>query len=268
MTAQHLNDVKLIARLATNLGATLPSRITTGLAHLEALAADAQTPPQPGPAAKELSLLLGQPAALEKARKSAALALATADASAKIDAYLVYACASRLRAQMRGDAEAIAAAIGAALKPDLETLQSEAPKLPQLFRPEHADQLDARTFESWTLARDASARIRATQQALDTLYGGVLDQDTEAHFPAHAQASLRFAKPPHFDGAHGAHDFRDALAGRSQAMDGRGPTSIDGLFIPTTLAYAGATFAWATPAAVSQRARQTADAIRELQVVA
>ena len=46
-----------------------------------------------------------------------------------------------------------------------------------------------------------------------------------------------------------------------QGLAGQGSTFVDGLFVPTALAHAGATFAWATPAEVTARAEMTVVAI-------
>lgn len=257
MTIQDENAVVSIARLAATLGATLPEPITSELEHLAEIRASAQPRPQPGLIAKEVSKHLGDRAAFTEAKKAAALEVATAEANAKLDGHLASACAHRLRAHMRTNADTVAAAIGAGLADDLATLATEAPKLPAYFRAEHADSLDPATFTAWTRCRDAHTRISASHGPLLVLYSGAV-KDTSA-FGIVALTSLRFAKPPTFTTAKAAYDFRDALAGRTarvQGLAGQGTPYIDDLFIPAVLAHVGATFEWATPSEVHDRAEQ------------
>lgn len=258
MSIQHFNNAKTIARAADRIGAVLPTDIATAVTHLEAIATGSNGAPQPGLAARALAAHLGDPAAMEKARKAAALELATADARSRIDAYLVETCAARLHGMMSFRREEIASSFGAALADDLDTLTANAGRLPSWFKPTQADRLtDGLTFEAWTLARDAHDRIAATQNALAFLYRGAIDQQHAESFPVLAAQTLRYAKPAPFKTSADAYAFRDAINGRvSPAREGaaHGPVSVDGLFIPTLLAQMGATFEWATPTEVGARA--------------
>ena len=186
---------------------------------------------------------------------AAATALVAVEADAKVSAQLAQICASRLRMRMRRNGEEIAAAIGAALADDLATLQTDAPLLPAFFRGEHADTLTPQTFAARTRVRDAYARICSTQTGLSVLYAGAVT-DT-ANFTLVAAASLRFAAPPTFGTTLAAYTFRDALAGRAvkgQGMAARVGPSRGGCSSPPPLAHAGATFEWATPTQVTERA--------------
>lgn len=161
-----------------------------------------------------------------------------------------------LATALNGQAEEIATAFGAALDEDLATLSRTAGLLPAWFNPEQAASLDPATFEAWTQARDAYARIQSAETALAPLYGGAVGVEHRIHFPSTAAASLRFAKPPALTTTRNAYAFRDALAGRTerlQGLAGQGSTFVDGLFIPTALAHVGATFEWATPPEVTAR---------------
>lgn len=270
MSVQHINEVQQIARAAKAIGATLPDQITTALDHLQTITTSAEQRPNAGIIAADLAQHLGNPAALDKARKAAAQSLANAEANAKIDVHLATACASRLRTLIRRDSEQVATAIGEALAADLATLQTDAYKLPALFRAEHADRLAAGGFGAWCRARDAYDRIKTTQTALATLYGAAT-REHEGQFPNTAAASLRFAKPPRFTTSHDAYGFRDALAGRAERRQGvasQGSTFADGLFVPAALAQAGATFEWATPSEVTARAQAIVTAMTSEHVAA
>jgi len=87
--------------------------------------------------------------------------------------------------------------------------------------------------------------------------------EDSSHFPTHAAAALRFAKPPKFTTDRDAYAFRDALSGRADRTEvaAQGAAFIDGLFIPTALAHLGSTFEWATPAAVSIRVQMVTSAM-------
>lgn len=268
MSAQHYNDVRTIARTAQQLGATLPKEITTALEHLEAINTGRTPVPQPGRVARELAQHLGNPAAMEKACKAAALEIATAEVRAKLDHHLAETCGSSLRGKMRANSEEIAAAFGDALADDLATLQNEAGKLPVFFRPEQADTLNEQTFGAWTRTRDAHNRITAAQPALQILYSGAVTDTTQ--FNALGAASLRYAKPPRFTNPTEAFAFRDALGGRAvkgMGLSTQGSARIDGLFVPTLLAHNGATFEWATPSQVTQRAALVVASMVERQPV-
>jgi hypothetical protein len=257
MSIQHLNETKAIARTAAQLGAMLPEKIAHALAHLEDLSRNAPAAPRPATMARDLAQHIGDPVAMEKALKRAATDLAAADATAKIHGHLAETCGARIRGMMRAHTEQISAAFGNALAADLDTLTTHAGRLPAWFNPSQADTLDPETFAAWSLARDAYARIQSTQTALAPLYAGAIDQDAAIHFPSTAAASLRFAKPSDFTSARDAYAFRDALAGRTervQGIAGQGSTFVDGLFIPTALAHVGAVFEWATPTEVAERA--------------
>ena len=85
-------------------------------------------------------------------------------------------------------------------------------------------------------------------------HGGAADS---IHFPTAAAASLRFATPGDLSDHHAAYEFRGALMGRVERPQGIGQGSLwnDGVFIPTALAHAGASFEWATPSEVTRRAQ-------------
>ncbi|WP_028635878.1 hypothetical protein [Nocardioides sp. URHA0032] len=258
MSIQHLNDVKAIARAAKRIGAPLPERTKHALAHLDDIVANRPAAPQPGAAARELAQHIGNPVAMDKALKASAVALASADAAAKIHAHLAETCGSKVRGMMRAQSEQIAAAFGAALKDDLATLSRTAGKLPAWFRVEQAADLDPDTFAAWTQARDAYDRITSTHAALSPLYAGAIDAADGIHFPDAAARALRFANPPKLSTPREAYAFRDALAGRTerpQTLAGQGSVFVDGMFAPTLLAQLGATFEWATPAEVADRVR-------------
>ena len=260
MSIEKLNEVRAITRAARAVGAVLPQNIQQAIDHLEQLRATAPTPIRPAVVAAELALLLGAEAALEKARTAAADELSRSEARAKIDALLPTALGSRLRSLMRADADPIAACFGEALASDITTLADEAGKLPALFRPERADTLSASGFTAWTRARDAWQRISATGRALDFLYPTV-EKDV---FPGPAQACLRVAEPPAFTDPSEAYAFRNALLGRGeqdQGLASQGSAIMDGLFVPTAIAHAGGSFAWAGPAEVGERARRTVEAM-------
>lgn len=112
MSIQHVTDVQKIARAAQTIGAQLPPHIVAGLDHLNALRTETQAKQSPGALALDLAQHLGNPSAMDKARKAAAQALATAEANAKIDGYLATVCGTRLRGMMRSEGEAIARAFG------------------------------------------------------------------------------------------------------------------------------------------------------------
>ena len=83
-------------------------------------------------------------------------------------------------------------------------------------------------------------------------------------FPITAAAPLRSAEPPKFATPRHAYAFGDALAGRTervQGLAGQGSTIVDGLFIPAALAHVGAKSAWATPAEVSDRTDRIVESI-------
>lgn len=255
MSIQHLNTVRTIARAAADLGVTLPGEIPAALDHLDQITGARPEVLRPGTLARDLARHLGNPAAMEKARKAAALELAAAEAHAKIDTYLAETCGSRLRAMIGEQADTIAAEFGDALADDLTTLTETAGQLPASFRPEHAADLDPQRFAAWSAARDAEQRIAIAQAALAPLYSSAVADRT--HFPTVALASLIYAAPPRFTDSRTAYAFRGALAGRAerrQGLAGQGSTFVDGLFIPTALAVTGATFEWATPTEVTDRA--------------
>ena len=259
MTIQHLNDARAIARTATNIGATLPEPITDALTHLEEIARDTPTMPNPGASARALAEHIGNRAKMEKELKLAVTALAAAEATGKIHTYLAETCGARIRGMMLARREEVAAAFGDALADDLATLTTTAVRLPEWFRPEGAADLDAAAFTAWTQARDAHARISIASAALTPLYAGAIGQENGEQFPTEAAAALRYAKPGNLSTAKDAYRFRGALAGRTervQGMAGQGSTFVDGLFVPTVLAHAGATFEWATPVEVTKRAEQ------------
>lgn len=264
MSIQHLNDVKTVARTAEQIGAPLPEKITHALAHLDDIVRNAPTMPQPGLIARELAQHIGDPVKMDKALKSAATDLAAADAAIKIHRHLAETCGTRVKGMMAGHAEQITTSFGHALEPDLATLRATAIRLPAWFTEEQAASLDAPTFEAWTQARDAYARIQTASAALSPFYAAAISQDNRSQFPVTAAAALRFAVPPKFTDARHAYSFRDALAGRTervQGLAGQGSTFVDGLFIPTALAHVGATFEWATPAEVTERSGRTARAL-------
>lgn len=257
MSIQHLSDVKTVARAATSLGACMPERIEKALAHLDAINRDTPAPVRPGTLAGELAMHIGDPAAMDKALKAAAARLADAEAAGKIYGYLAETCGSRIRAMIRADAEEVTAAFGDALTGDLATLEATAGRLPAWFREDQAAELDSETFDAWTQARAAYARIQSATSALAPLYSGAIAGEHAGQFPRTAAASLQFAEPPAVTTSREAYAFRDALAGRTervQGLAGQGSTFVDGLFIPTALAHVGATFAWATPSRVTKRA--------------
>lgn len=259
MTIQDANTVRTIARAANQIGAPLPEKITRALLHLEDLTRNRPAAPQPGHMARDLAQHLGEPAAMDKALKAAAAALASADAAAKIHMFLAETCGARVRAMMRDETEQIAGAFGDALADDLATLTATAGRLPAWFKPDQSAGLDPGTFEAWCLARDAYSRVQSASAALGPLYGSAIDREHAIHFPTTAGVTLRFAKPPRLATLPAAYAFRHALAGRTergQAGAGQGSTFIEGLFIPTALAQVGATFEWATPTEVHERAEQ------------
>lgn len=270
MSIQHLNNVQTIARTAHQLGAPLPDRITQALTHLDDLTRNTPAAPRPGTIATDLAQHIGDPVKMDKALKAAAADLASADAAAKIHGYLTQTCGSRIRGMMTSDAEQIIAAFGAALTSDLDTLTATAGRLPAWFNPDQAANLDPETFKAWTQARDAYARIKSAELALTPLYVGAIGHDNAIHFPATSAASLRFAKPPKFTKPREAYAFRDALAGRTERVQGpagQGSTFVDGLFIPTALAHVGAAFEWAAPSQVTARAAQVVASMVERQPV-
>lgn len=257
MSIQHLNDVKAIARTAHQLGAPMPEKIAHALTHLDDLNRNKPETPRPSLIARDLAVHIGDPVAMDRALKRAATDLAAADSVAKIHAHLAETCGARIRGMMTGRAEEIAAAFGTALADDLDTLTATAGRLPAWFNPTQADTLDPDTFKAWSQARDAYARIQSAHAALSPLYAGAIGTERGVHFTITAAASLRFAKPPMLTTPREAYAFRDALAGRTervQGTSGQGSTFVDGLFVPTTLAHIGATFEWATPAEVGERA--------------
>lgn len=266
MSIQHLNDVKAIARTAAQIGAALPEQISLALAHLDDIVSNAPAMPEPGRIAKDLAQHIGDPIKMDKTLKAAATDLAAADAAIKIHRYLAETCGTRIRGMIAGHAEQMATSFGVALEPDLATLRATAIRLPAWFTEDQAASLDAQTFEAWTQARDAHARIQAASVALAPLYVAAIDQENSSQFPITAAAALRFAAPPKFNNTRHAYAFRDALAGRTervQGVAGQGSTFVDGLFIPTALAHVGATFEWATPAEVAERSERTVAAMRE-----
>lgn len=261
MSVQHLVEVTQIARAAKALGATLPDQITAGLAHIDAMRTPNGGSANAGDYIQPLTAHLGNPAAMDKARKAAALALATAEADAKLSAMLVNACASSLRMTMRRNGEAIATTFGNALADDLDTLATEARKLPWRFRAEDAAALTGEQFDAWTKSRDALARIGTITTALDTIYAAAIPGEIGGHFDRAATAALRYAAPPTFTEHTGAYAFRDALSGRAKGGSPIAPVTVDALFAPTALAELGATFEWAGPAEVGRRARQIVNAM-------
>lgn len=267
MSIQHLTDAQSIVRTATRLGVTLPEQVTQAMTHLESILAARTTPSRPGALAKELAQHLGNPAAMEKATKAAALHLATSESRAKLDAMLVETCGSKLRGIIGSHTEEVSAAFGEVLAPDLAALQESAACLPQWFREDQAGSLSPEIFRAWTQARDAYTRIQAAQAALSPLYSGAIGQANADQFARGAANALRFAEPPEFATPRDAYAFRDALAGRTeriQGLAGQGSTFVDGLFVPTVLAHLGARFVWATPAEVAARSMRVVDAMREL----
>lgn len=266
MSIHHLNDAKSIARVAAQIGAPLPEQIAAALAHLEDLTRNAPAPVRPGTLAAALAAHIGEPAAMDKALKTAAAQLAASKATGEIHTYLAETCGTRIRGMMRNHSEQIAAAFGAALADDLATLEATAGRLPAWFTEAQAASLDPETFKAWSEARDAYARITSASAALTPLYSGAIDHEHATQFPITAAASLRFAEPPRFATPRDAYAFRDALAGRTervQGLAGQGTTFVDGLFIPAALAQVGAKFVWATPAGVSDRATRLVDGMRE-----
>ncbi len=263
MTIQNLNAVRAIARLAEQTGATLPAEITAATAHLEQLATVTPARPQPDLIAKDLSDFLGDPTGMAKAKRAAIADLAVADATARVDARLTEICGARLFARMRTQAATITAAIGATLEPDLAILQDQAGRLPEGFRTEQADQLDAATYAVWHQVRDAYARITATHAGLGPLYASAVAGDLAALFTFGALPTLRIAEPPAFDTPEDALAFASALEGtavRPMGLASQGSPWISGAFIPTSVAHAGGTFSWATPKQVTERARAIYDA--------
>lgn len=257
MSIQHFNEAKQLARTANTIGAGLPKRITNGLDHLEDLTRNAPSPLRPGPLAAELAQHIGNPAAMDKALKAAADQLAASEARVKIHTFLAETCGTRIRSMMRHHAEEIADSFGTALAADLSTLTETAPLLPPWFTENQAANLDPDTFEAWTRARDAYARISSASAALTPLYAAAIGTEHAGQFPRVEATSLRFSAPPKFASHREAYAFRDALAGRTERVQGRsgqGATFVDGLFIPSALVQVGARFEWATPAEVTERA--------------
>lgn len=263
MSIQDVNEVRTIVSIADSLRVKLPKEIADGVAHLEEFRRNTTVTPHAGHAAREIVPLLGKPAAFDKARQAAALEQAMGEALAKIDGHIVEAGAGRMIGLIRRERETICAAIGEALSPDLATLQANAGKLPELFRPEHAADLDPHTFALWTEASEAFSRVHATAVGLSSLYRGATGQDS-SEFSAPMAVALRFAKPGKLRNPPAAYRLRSALAGRaerSQGLAGQGSTFVDGLFVPTTLAHAGASFEWATPSQIAPRAAAITEAI-------
>lgn len=261
MSMQHLNEVTSVARAAKILGATLPDEITAGLAHIDAMRTPNRASANAGDYIRDLTSHLGNPAAMDKARKAAALNLATAEADAKIGGMLAIACASTLRMTMRRNGEAIAHAFADALADQLATLTAEAPKLPRRFKAENAAALNGEQFDAWTKCRDALERINVSANALDVLYAGAIPGDIGGQFDRAASIALRYAEPPTFTEHTGAYAFRDALTGRANGGSPIAPVTIDALFAPSALAELGATFRWAGPQEVGIRARHIVNAM-------
>ncbi|SER79845.1 hypothetical protein SAMN05216199_1254 [Pedococcus cremeus] len=261
MTAQHYNEVRLVARAAKQTGAALPVEITAGIAHIETLNTTPQNSANAGSYVADIVRHLGDPKALEKARAAAALALATAEADAKLNGHIINAASSRLRSIMRANAEAIAAAFGDALAADVDTLNADAHRLPYRFKADNAAALDGDTFTAWTRVRDAAARIDTTRDPLATIYAAAIPGAIGGSFTPAAAAALRWAKPPVFDNHTQAYAFHDALTGRAKGGSPLAPVTVDALFPPTALAELGATFEWAGPQEVGRRARQIIEAM-------
>jgi hypothetical protein len=205
-----------VARAAKQIGATLPAEISAGVAHIQALNAAPQNSTNAGTYAADIAKHLGDPKALEKARAAAALALATAEADAKLNVHIINAASSRLRSTMRANAEAIAAAFGDALAADLDTLNTDAHRLPSRFKADNAAALDGDTFTTWTRVRDAAARIDSTRDPLATIYAAAIPGGITGSFDPRTAAALRWAKPPVFDNPAHAYAFHDALTGRAK----------------------------------------------------
>ena len=252
MLPQYLNDIRTMTTTAARHGVTIPGDFAAKAEHLTALDIDhrVQAAPDVAHIAAELAKNLGDPAVMSKARFKAANELAIAEADNRIRTTLVDRCAVALHSQMRANAAAIIEAFEPAVADAIKALNQNAAKLPRNFRSDDAATLDPATFTAWSRARDAQALIESLFPALRPLYRTPADNVLTAD----AIRALRYVKPPTLENPPQAHTFARALAGTRHGGSELGPLTVQDLFAPALVAHLGATFEWATPDEVADRA--------------
>jgi hypothetical protein len=249
--ANQSNDIRALSTAADQLGITLPGNLAEMIGHLCDLQADRDAPTDLNAYAADIAQHLGNPAALAKARQKAATDLAAAEAHRRLTGPLVDRCVAETHREIRVARDEISARFADALAPQLDTLNADAIRLPDAFKPEHAADLDPVRFEAWTRARDAHAVLNGARHALAMLYGRTTGDDL---FTVDALLALTYtATPDTFEDYAHAHRFTRALAGTRHTGSSVGPLNVDGVFAPTALAHLGATFEWAGPAEVAAR---------------
>ncbi|CAB4951923.1 unannotated protein [freshwater metagenome] len=249
--ANQSNDIRALSTAANQLGVTLPGNLPKMLDHLRALQTDRGTGTDLNAYAADIAQHLGNPAALAKARQKAATDIAAAEAHQRLTGPLVDRCVAETHREIRVAREQICALFGDALAPMLDTLNTEAGRLPEAFKAEQAANLDPALFEVWTRARDAHDVLTAARHALAMLYGRTTG---DALFTIDALIALSYtATPSPLEDYVHAHRFARALAGTRHGGSTVGVVNIDGVFAPTALAHLGATFEWAGPAEVASR---------------